>query len=51
MINSRLNRYIGNLYSAKLFILKAIKLETKTYGAGHPTLATLYSNLGGVYIY
>jgi len=37
------------LKEAENQFLKAIELETKTFGAGHPTLAIGYSNLGLVY--
>jgi len=37
------------LKEAESQFLKAIELITKTFGAGHPTLATLYNNLGSVY--
>jgi len=34
------------LKEAESQFLKAIELEKKSFGAGHPTLATFYNNLG-----
>jgi len=37
------------LKEAETQFLKAIELTKKSYGEDHPTLATWFSNLGGVY--
>jgi len=37
------------LKEAETQSLKAIELKKKSYGEEHPTLATLFSNLGNVY--